>query len=351
MARDKRLGGLPLKMVSLLMALVMWIALSGRLDQEAISDERIFPQVSLVHQNIPSSMRLKTDQYQILVAVRGPQSELNDLNANDIKVQLDLKGMRDTTYNLPLTAANVTLPPQHGSLEVAYILPNMVRLTLEHVTSKQVKIFMRTTGRPAPNYELKDLVLKPEVVDIEGPTEFLRDIEFLVAESVNIEGAQGSIQGNVTFDFKTQVPPETVILQDLNQLSFTAVIEERRDQITFDQDFTVRVSASQPLVAVPTVARPQIEGPVSILEWIKPEWLYPRVLVPPDSVVGGQILPNGGLGGPGSTAPDPDQPVSFKLETVWEVPDEIQAAAPNWRARLSKLTVTWAPALVEVHQP
>lgn len=317
-----------LRLLSLFLALIMWVSFSGRTEGPVNRLVRRFD-VPLTHQGVPSMMKLTSEQYQILVTLSAAETEMKDLSAEDIDVRLDLTDYGPGTYNVPLSAENVMLPEHFKTIEVLEIVPTVVRLSLERKLRKSVKIIMNVQGQPADNFEFAGLTLNPPEAVIEGPESQLADLEFLIAEPVDISGATERMTGKVKFDFIKQVPMDTTIL-NLSSLTYVAdirVISETRD---IEQSYPIELpkELADRVVLEPNVVNLQLSGPVSLLDWFQPEWVAPTV----------------DLDGP------PEESEVLVVRLKQQIPAQEKEKASDWQARLAGIRFEWKPAEVEARE-
>jgi len=338
---------LRLMLVSLLLSLLTWISLSGR-SSEA-TQVRVFPQIPLLHQNIPKDMKLKTDNYQISVALNGLPKDLNGINpSSDIKVMLDLEGYSEGEWTMPLTTEDVVISGGR-SLTIENIIPDTVRLQLERVATKQLKLTMATVGNPAPNFELKKVILIPNEVTITGPAAQLENLEYLEAEPVNIEGADATLTGRIILN-SSDIPVDSVIRQ-LGNLRYRITIEETKIRKRFKAPLPVQTAepTSLELHFNPTKVVLEIYGPVSAVEWFDPSWIVPELLISA-FITEDPLEPIESEGNDPPPAAATSQKQMVPISNRWQIPEEIKQNDSNWAAKISKLQLKWFPGQVEVEQ-
>ena len=331
-----KLSNLTLQLVSLLMALLLWFYFSWR-EGNVQQQFRIFPSLPLIHKNKPANMKLTSDNYRIQVQIYGSQKELDQLTINDIGVSLDLEEFGSGTYNFPLDKNNVTLPNRLKSLTIGEVLPNSVSLTLREMTTKTLTMFMATKGEPAKNFEITDLILKPDKVTIEGPTELIKNLTVLVADSVDVSGATGNVSGRVQFDFKNQVPKDTVI-QGLSALYYEVIIVEKTTSKRPARTYPLDIPATDRHDEAQFDVKLVIEGPISAVEWFDPQWVLPTskpAVQEPQPEDG----PDSGQAG---------NKITYDINYLINMPQEVRTEHPDWEAKVNKLVFKWKPATVEV---
>ena len=337
-----------LMLVSLLLSLVTWISLSGRSNED--TQTRVFPQIPLLHKNVPPNMKLKTDNYQISVALNGPEKDLNAINpSSDIKVMLNLEGYSEGEWTMPLTSEDVMLSAGKN-LRVENIIPETVRLQLERVATKNIRLVMETVGKPAKNFELKSVELNPSEVTITGPAARLKNLEYLEAEPVNIQDARNSITGRIILN-SGDIPADAVIRQ-LGNLRFTITIEEMRTRKRFKEPYPIQ-QAEPPVTGIkmsPEQVLLEVEGPISAVDWFEQSWVIPELLV--SEFIAEEPL--GQTDVEGSNQPENEDKTPQKqmvpISTRWVIPEEVSLNNPNLANKISKLQLKWIPGQVEVEK-
>lgn len=335
-------------LMSLLLSLVTWISLSGRSDDA--TQVQVFPQIALFHQNVPADMNLKTDNYQISVALKGSPKVLATINpSSDIQVRLDLSGYSEGEWTMPLTKQDVVISGDRN-LEVENIIPDTVRLQLERVASRQVRLIMGTVGNPAKNFELKEVVLQPSEVTVTGPAARIANMSYLEAEPINIQEATKSLTGRIILN-SADIPPDVVIGQ-LGKLHYRIRIEEKKISKQFKDPLAVQQAEPfvDNIVLNPAEVKLEIYGPVSAVEWFQSSWVIPELLI--SEFIDDEPLTQ--TEGEGTTPPPTVEPPSTKqmvpISYRWQIPEEIQQSTSDWASKISKLQLKWIPGQVEVEK-
>src|SRR5215472_15673347 len=120
------------KLVSLALATMLWIAISGQANSE------IGMSIPLEYRNIPSQMEVVGDATNAVeVRLRGSSTLIREISPNDVSAMLDLSGVRPGEKIVQLTYQNVRVP---FGVEVVRVSPSQVRLSLEHTVSKTVPV-------------------------------------------------------------------------------------------------------------------------------------------------------------------------------------------------------------------
>jgi hypothetical protein len=345
--KNTRLNDLVIALISLLLAIFMWINMSGQLEETQGETQRVYPQIPLIHENVPRSMKVWSDNYLILVTLAGMEEDLDAINPNyDIKVRLDLSNMSEGTFRLPLSEENVILPDTYDNLRVLDLTPQVVEVTLEEYATIKLPVRLRSEGSPADNFVVVESEVIPPQVTLTGPSKTLTGLERLESEVISIQDADGTLQGPLRIP---GIPPNAVV-REINTLRYRIKIEEKKTTQTYDKQFPVFLAEGQDLVEAtfsPETVQLEVLGPISAVEWFNPDWVVAEVIIP--TLIEESPLENPELA---TDAPASENETETALiSSRWTIPEEVKSTTPEWAQILSTLDLTWKPAQVEVNKP
>lgn len=179
-----------LKIVSLLFAVLLWMAVAG---EETV--ERGL-RVPLELQQYPVGLELTGDlPTTVDVRVRGASGTLSRVAAGEVVAVLDLRGARPGRRLFPLTPEKVTAP---FGVEVVQVTPSAVAITFEPSAMRQVPVVPAVDGRPAPGYVVGQLSADPPAVEVIGPESAVKRATEALTEPVSISGAREQVRETVT---------------------------------------------------------------------------------------------------------------------------------------------------------
>lgn len=178
-----------LKITAILLGVLLWATVSGRqIEQSA--------RVPLEYRNVPAGLEI-TDAKEdtVYVHLRGSDSVLARLEPGDVRAVIDLtdtKAVEHGTFSL--RTDQIAAP--YG-VEVMWVDPPQVALTLEAVGFSTVPIQPAVVGKPAPGYVQGTVVSDPMTVQVTGPMSRLRLIHSATTEAISIDGATGPVSQTV----------------------------------------------------------------------------------------------------------------------------------------------------------
>jgi YbbR domain-containing protein len=183
------LGHLGLKALSVGLALLLWMVVSG---EETV--ERGL-RVPLELQQLPPGLELTGDiPATVDVRVRGASGTLSRIAASDVIAVLDLRTAQKGRRLFPLTPEQFRAP---FGVEVVQVQPAAIAMVIEPSTSRQVSILPAVEGRPAPGYLVGATSVEPKTVEVVGPESAVKHVDEAVTEAVSVDGARERVRQSV----------------------------------------------------------------------------------------------------------------------------------------------------------
>jgi len=179
-----------LKLLSLALALLLWMAVAG----EEIVERGL--RVPLELQQLPANVELSGEvPTAIDVRVRGASGALSRLGPGDVVAVLDLRGARPGRRLFPMTPDQVRAP---FGVEIVQVTPSAIAMTFETSETRSLPVLPSVEGRPAPGYVVGTLTADPASVEVVGPESAVRRATEVLTEPVLIAGAAGRVSETVT---------------------------------------------------------------------------------------------------------------------------------------------------------
>ena len=240
-----------LAVLSLIIAVGLWIA--GHRDIERAIE------VPIEFRNTPSDLMVIDNRVDyVVLRLSGPRTLVSTLDADDLKLLLDLHGTRSGPSSFPLGPSSFNIP---RGVTVARITPPVIHLRLDPVIKRALPVSVRFTGKPLAGYKIEETVVQPELVSVQGPADEMRRMGFVETLPIDVEGSRSSIKRTVRLS------------TDGKPLSFTpdevsvaiTVVEE--DSIRDFKNIEVAArGAGGDVVITPTSAQLRLFGPRRILD-------------------------------------------------------------------------------------
>ncbi len=180
---------LGLKLLSLVMALVLWMVVSG---EETV--ERGL-RVPLELQQVPAGLELTGDvPTTVDLRVRGPSGTLSRVSAGDVVAVLDLRSAVEGRRLFTLTPEQIRVP---FGVEVVQVTPSAIAMAFERSAIKQVPVVPAVDGLPAPGYVVGAKTADPPRVEVIGPESVVKTVAEVLTEAVSVAGARDRVTQTV----------------------------------------------------------------------------------------------------------------------------------------------------------
>jgi YbbR domain-containing protein len=251
------LDNLPLKAVSLGLAVALWYVIAG----EKTSEMGIAVPIEL--QNVPSELELTGDLVNaVQVRLRASPGVIQRLGPGDVSAQIDLSGVQDGERIVHLTAESVRVP---FGVRVVKITPAIITLHFERSLAKEVPVRPRLMGRPAEGYEVAEVLAEPAEVRLAGPKTRVQEVESAFTEPVSVEGARSNIVEEVNIGLEDPL----LRIEGASRVRITARIRETEVTRVLER-LSIEVRGGEGSVR-PGQARVVLAGPSSVLSTVGPE--------------------------------------------------------------------------------
>jgi YbbR domain-containing protein len=182
-------GNIWLKLLSLGLALLLWMVVSG---EETV--ERGL-RVPLELTQMPAGLELLGDvPATVDVRVRGASGTLSRVASGDVVAVLDLHSAQSGRRPFPLTPDQVRVP---FGVEIVQVQPSAVTMAFEPSASRDVLVAPAIDGHPAPGFVVGPLSADPRVVEVIGPESAVKRATEVVTEPVSVTGARSHVKQEV----------------------------------------------------------------------------------------------------------------------------------------------------------
>lgn len=169
-----------LKLVSLTLALLLWIALNSEPKSE------VGFKVPLEFRNPPKNVEIVGDAINTVdIRVSGSSSIVKRIESSNLTASIDLADWSYGERTYSLNESNLRVP---FGVTVTKITPGKIRLRFEPTERKTVEIRARVTGKPAEGYQVTAIVCNPSQTQLEGPASHVAAVESVSTDSLDISG-------------------------------------------------------------------------------------------------------------------------------------------------------------------
>lgn len=177
-------------LLAVVLACLVWYT-QARERRERISERQLETAVTFV--NVPPDMVITSEVPRtLLLRVQGPLSRLRQLDPSATGVVVDLRGAVEGQRDYAVEDNDVSVPP---GVKVLAVSPSQIPLRLERIIHRRLPVKPRVIGEPAPGYVTGAVMAEPATVMVSGPRLQLESLQGVGTEPLNIEGAEGPVEG------------------------------------------------------------------------------------------------------------------------------------------------------------
>ncbi len=270
---------LNLKLLSLVFALALYSLVHG--SQEA-QRSMLLSVVALTPPETSNRDLVSPIPAEIRVTVRGQRSTLDDLHADDIQVQLDLRSGTETRKTF--TPSMIPVPP---GITVEQIDPPELDLKWEDRIVRDVPVEVGVVGSPAPGFVVKMApVSEPKTVRAQGPKSQVLVLQRARADAFEVGGLT---EGKYTRQLAIDRAPGHVVY---DALTVSATVEVGREVV--ERPFTkipVAVIGHANAKSQPADVDARLSCPPEVVRALRPEQVVPRVQVTSTTEHGADAFP------------------------------------------------------------
>lgn len=178
------LNNFGVKLLSLLGAFLVWTVIINI--EDPLKEKTFVVEVQTINEGALSSVN---KVYEVIegdrakVKVRGKKSIVDKLHASDIQATADLADLSavNAVAIVPELKKKVSVKPQ-------LICTQVLRVSLENMAKKQVKVNVTTEGEPENGFSVGDCTARPNMIEVSGGESAIKKID-MVGVTVNVGGA------------------------------------------------------------------------------------------------------------------------------------------------------------------
>jgi YbbR domain-containing protein len=174
------LHNLGLKLISLALAVGLWLAVSRDPVAEVAVD------VPIEFHNISQNLEISSENVpRAQIRLRGPERVIHRLQPSDVYAEIELSGMKPGERTFDLTAQQIHQPSE---LEVVQVVPNQFHLTFDARLTRQIPVQPRVVGIFVSGYGIERVLVDPATITISGPKKHVEAIESAITDPVDVTG-------------------------------------------------------------------------------------------------------------------------------------------------------------------
>ncbi|HOW84616.1 MAG TPA: CdaR family protein [Candidatus Aminicenantes bacterium] len=172
----------PLKLVSLVLALGVWLLL---VPYEKVSSEKSLT-IPLETRNVPAGLEIvERPPATVDITLRAANRLLDEIGPSALVARLDLDRASVPQQEYPLRTSMIAVPP---GAEVIKISPSKVTIKLERTVAAALEVRATVQGKPAKGFHVEDVEVEPSSVAVQGPESRIRAKLAATTAPVDISG-------------------------------------------------------------------------------------------------------------------------------------------------------------------
>jgi YbbR domain-containing protein len=180
---------LGLKVVSIALAALLWVAVAG---EQTVERSLRIP---LEFTNLPAQLEVVGDSPAVVdVRVRGSSGALNRIATGELVAVLDLRSARSGQRLFHLDGDDVRTP---FGVEVVQVNPSTVSMNFEPSGSKVVPVVPSVEGEPTDGFVVGTVTAEPSTVEVLGPVSVLSRLTQAITEPVTVTDASAPVTETV----------------------------------------------------------------------------------------------------------------------------------------------------------
>ena len=184
-----------IKLLSLGLSLTLWFYVTSKGKTE------ITLTVPLELRNIPQNMAVVGDVAGSLeVRVQGQERALRDVaSGKKVVGVLDLSMAKVGENTVRLSPDDIRRP---SGVAVAYLSPSEVKVKLEPLVRKTLRLRPVLRGTPAAGYRVGKISTSPSRITVEGPASMMSRLDNLQTLPIDIQGARADVTVEPKIDYE-----------------------------------------------------------------------------------------------------------------------------------------------------
>ena len=174
-----------LKVSSLLLAAGLWLLISP--DEQPAE---VAVHAPIVFQHVPPQLEVSSEMIpEAQIRVRGPERVIRQLQANQIRAEIELADVKPGERTFDLTSRLVRHPRE---VTVVQVVPSQLHLAFDTRMARDVEIHPRVTGNFADGEQIVKVDADPLRITITGPRHHVEKIDAATTDPIDATGTRGS---------------------------------------------------------------------------------------------------------------------------------------------------------------
>lgn len=222
---------IPLVLVSLLMAIVLYVYVDGQNYRDLTYKPIDIP---IVLDNVPTDLALDAGPSKLTLFPQGPSLDLQQL------YRLDSSGKRGATIHVNCQRAKAgeegdfsyTIEIPDG-LEVEFKnRPSGIRLTFDRMASRTVPVVVESTGMPPSGFLVSTIEADPARILVRGPSKKLEQVaRAVVGVDLSTVRSGQTIEAPIFLQKENAVPADSTVSADVETVKVRFALSPRPEEV------------------------------------------------------------------------------------------------------------------------
>ncbi len=245
----------PLKFLSFLFALLLWIVVSGEKKQMV----EIMVNTRIGFQNLPKNLEVVNySPKEVNIRLKVQKNQIFSVDSRRISLMVDLSNAKEGEEIFPLKKEMVILPVP---AEVVKITPSFVKVQLEGIVRKQVRVKPVLIGSPPRWIIFEGYEVRPKYVTLSGTRQSLKRVSSVYTEPFNL----ANMKLNEVFKVKIIPPQGAVSIIDPEDgiilLSFLGKEKRQTKTLSVEKNgYLIWVKVEGPYTKIQSISAENITG-------------------------------------------------------------------------------------------
>lgn len=174
------------KLLALGITLALWFGVTGFREPITTRFDNLALQMRLSNNfEITNSV-----DKEITVVITGDKRKIEEIRPGNLVVSVDLTEAGAGEQIVQLTPETINIPLLPTGVKVVEVQPNKIAVKIESVEERDVNVRAETEGKLAEGFEMYNSTVLPQKVRVRAPSSFIKSLEFVSTEKINIDGRQ-----------------------------------------------------------------------------------------------------------------------------------------------------------------
>ena len=170
---------LSLKMTALVLSAGLWLAVSSSPPSEVAIN------VAIIFRNMPPDLEISSENIpSAQIRVRGPEAIIRRIQASDVRVEIDLTGIKPGEQTFDLTH-QVSVPDR---LVISQVVPSEIRVAFDARATRTVLVQPKVSGDFVHGYKIASIACDPPSVQITGPEKQVSLVTAATTDAIDVSG-------------------------------------------------------------------------------------------------------------------------------------------------------------------